>query len=647
MAAGLFWQLQRFSVAYTSLDGIESQARSAVDRLLAGQAALAEGSFEDSNQAFRDAGQLIGLAKQDLHSALASSQKIAEWVDVTGTVKTGTHLLEGVEELARAGQRVSQGLEALSSDASLTESIEKAASQFGMAASHLEQVENNLDDVRVNAVPEELRGELALLQEAVPRARTLLQQFNDQADALLYILGVNRDRQYLVLLANNHELRPVGGFIGTVALVDIDRGNVETVDVSSVYDGDGQLRDFIAPPEQLRPITDRWYLRDSNWFVDYEVSAKKAAEFFEKEGGPTVDGVILMTPDVIQRLLEVTGPIAVPGYDEVVTPDNFITTTQEQVTYSYDRELNRPKQFLSDLTPLLLDKLFTEQGSKLATVSALTQSLARKEMLLYVRSDEVQENLRAVGWAGTIPKDVPGFLYVNNANIGGHKTDQFVEQEIDYRLQLLEDGDAEAIVTIRRTHTGPFTDSHFEYPVGEDPTKKDNIVYQRVLVPRGSELIEAKGFTPTPGDSAWGFAPPEPPEGAVLEADPDTAAWQSTQQVAADGTTIGLEANYTFFGNWLITEPGQTTVALYRYKIPQVAVMPSFFHRAQSFSATVMKQPGAGHTTIRTELVLPSGFQNVYTVPKDGITQENAQTTVYRGNLAMDKVIGSVFERMK
>lgn len=620
---------------------VKGQVLGAVTRLGQGQQALAEGDFGTSAEAFSDAEQSIRDARTQLDDALAASKHIVSVFDITGTVRAGTNLLEAADAISKAGTLLATVFEDMAKYDTLPDAIDASRGNLAGAAEELSRAQENLGNVNDDAVPADVRENFTQLKAAIPTIHNLVAAASGQADVFLSLLGTDHDRKYLVLLANNHELRPVGGFIGTVALLNVDRGEVESIDVSSVYDGDGQLKQFIAPPDPLLPVASRWYLRDTNWFVDFPVSARKAAEFFEKEGGPTVDGVILLTPDVIQRMLSLTGPVTVPGYSQIVTAENFVEITQQEVTYEYDKELNRPKQFLADLTPLILDRMFGESENKLQTFQAFTQALAKKEMLLYFRNNQIQGQIEKFNWGGAVPKDAAGIIHVNNANIGGHKSDQFIEQEIDQRLQVLADGSAEVTLTVRRTHRGPFEASSYNYPEAENPAQKDNVVFQRVLVPQGAQLLEAKGFTPASRVPHYATPDPDIP----LTADPEVAAWQSGQKIDGTGTTVGQEAGYTFFGNWMITEPGQTSVGLYRYRVPDFTDIPGFFDKSARVATTFVKQAGAARTNLRVEITLPAGYRMVYTAPESGITREAENILVYRGSADSDKVIGAVFEK--
>ncbi|MBI3255775.1 MAG: DUF4012 domain-containing protein [Candidatus Andersenbacteria bacterium] len=649
---GLVWNLQGLGRGAAVLGSVEGQAKQAYEKLLLAQAAFAATDFAGGEAQLKDAGDLLSAARSDLTAALSSTQVVLKTLDLTGTVKSGDELLAAGELLTDAGQAISRGASAFfdvsfladgTEDAArphtLIDALEYAQEEFAPAVVSLKEAEKSLDNIGSVLLPKNVQEQVAVLQKTVPKVRAFLEGWQEHSAMMLDLLGKDRQRQYLLLFANNDELRPVGGFIGTVGLVNVDKGRVENIDITSVYDGDGQLKEFIAPPDPLLPIVDRWYLRDANWFVDYPTSARKIAGFFEKEGGSTVDGVILMTPEVIKRLIEITGPIEVPAYNLTLTSENFEELTQDQVTYSYNKELNKPKQFLADATPILLNRLFGQSQAYGSVLQALAVSLQQKDLLLYFRDAQAQARLVEAGWAGAVPKEQPGYLMVNNANIGGHKSDQFIEQEIDYRVEVGSTGQAEAVVTIRRTHLGPEEGGKLAYLKTENPATKDNIVYQRVLVPYGARLLETKGYTPADSIRKQLLQGSE----ARVTADPDLASWQTSQARDESGTIIGQEAGYTFFSNWIVTKPGQTTVTLYRYTLPQPFTLPHVLASAQRGALLIGKQPGGQRTTVRASLKFPESTRIVHTVPQSGVTQETDHEIVYRGSLSTDVVVGAVF----
>jgi hypothetical protein len=655
LVAAAIWNLQSLGRGVGVLGSVQSQAQQAYAKILTAQSAFAATDFTSGEQDLAQAQDLLTGARTQLTDSLSAAQVVLQTLDVTNTLHSGDRLLQAGEELTAAGQDIARGASGFfhvnvlpgkeAADTvqqqTLVDALSFAHDQFVSATGHLDIVQKDLDGIGSPLLPANLQQQVATLQTAVPKLNTFLKQFDAQSNTLLDLLGANRQRQYLLVFANNDELRPVGGFIGSVGLINVDKGQVENINVDSVYDPDGQLKQYIAPPQPLLSIVDRWYMRDANWWADYPTSAKKISEFFEKEGGPTVDGVIMMTPDVIKRLLTVTGPIEMPAYNVTVSADNFSVVTQGEVTYDYDKTTNKPKQFLADLTPVLLNKLMGSSNGKVAVLSALAQSVQQKELLLYFKDQDVEQELKDAGWAGALPdpKAASGYLLVDNANIGGHKSDQFISQDINYQVAVNKAGQAQVTLTIQRTHHGPDEAINYPYPPNEDPSKKDNVVYQRVLVPLGSKLISGQGYTPASDVPKLVV----PDNGLPVQPDADVTNLENGQTRDASGTVIGQESGYTSFANWIITKPGQTTVTVYQYTLPGTTALPNILATAQKYSLYVGKQAGAKRTTLRVSLDLPDDTKIVHYVPSTGITQESDHTIVYRGDLSTDAVVGAVF----
>ncbi len=646
--------MQALGRGYVAIGPIIRRTKEALNEVAAAQAAVSQSDFETGSENFANAKEQLMEAREQLRDALSASRLVLETLDVTGTVRSGDNMLAAAESVTEAGQRVTEALSVLmassgsvigsnqKSERTLVGALEITQENMGVAQAALEDAVENLNGVNTLLLPASVKEPAQMLKEVVPELLASIQSFNEQSDLLLSVLGAQEDRRYLLVFQNNHELRPTGGFIGSLGVVNVSRGQVEEVDVQTVYDPDGQLKEYIAPPDPMRGITDRWYLRDANWFVDFDLSAEKIQSFWEKEGGSKVDGVIAITPEIIQDLLAITGPIEMPTYNVTVDEDNFIALTQDEVTYDYDKEVNRPKQFLADLTPVLLNRVFAQDSKAVLDVlNVMNNAIQKKSLLVNLTRTEEQARVHELNWSGELPEEQLGLLYVNNTNIGGHKSDQFMDQEIDYRSDVQSNGDVEVTVTIRRTHRGPEEILDREYPDGENPAYKDNVVWQRVLVPDEAELIEARGFTEAADVPRYDF--PELPE--ELTADPDLAEWQRAQVADVSGTVIGQESGYKFFANWMITKPGATTVGIYRYRLPGAADLPDLLDPAERYETYVVKQPGDNRTEVRVEIRLPENIGIVHTIPHDGITTTSSQELVYRGELNQDVLVGAVLER--
>ena len=153
-------------------------------------------------------------------------------------------------------------------------------------------------------------------------------------------LALFRDGKYLVLFQNNAELRSSGGFIGSYAVVDVSNLAIKNISFNTnILALDRQFTDknFVQAPAPLAKFlkNQSWQLRDSNYDASFPEASQDILNFYSRETGDSVDGVIALNAQVIVDLLKLTGPIKLDQYNLTVTADNFYDVTQFQVEKAY------------------------------------------------------------------------------------------------------------------------------------------------------------------------------------------------------------------------------------------------------------------------------------------------------------------------
>src|SRR5205807_5289206 len=78
-----------------------------------------------------------------------------------------------------------------------------------------------------------------------------------------------------------------------------------------------------TPYREVVPDTS-WSFVDSNIYPDFASNAKAAESFVQPRVPISVDGVIAVDYYVVARMLELTGPMKVPGYGSPIDSSNFI-----------------------------------------------------------------------------------------------------------------------------------------------------------------------------------------------------------------------------------------------------------------------------------------------------------------------------------
>lgn len=439
------------------------------------------------------------------------------------------------------------------------------------------------------------------LKNALHLASNFLRAYGVREPLLVELLGGNGPRTYLFLFQNNHELRPTGGFIGSYAHLDIRDGRVRNFFVDGIFNPDGQLKENIVPPEPIQKISAAWSLHDSNWFPHFPTSAEKAIFFYEKTGGPTVDGVITFTPTILRHLLEVTGPITLEPYGITIDASNFMPLLQTEVEENYNREENNPKAVLSDLMNELLRRLMLVSNfDQMKQVGeALVTGLNERHILLYVRHAITQSLIEGAGWAGSILDTPYDYLSVVHTNVNGYKTDGVIDETLSHEVEIQPNGELIDTVSITRKHRGGKTPYEWWNKVNAD--------YMRVYVPFGSILLSAEGMTREVVEAPLDY------DALGFRRDADIVREEQAIRIDSDsGTRIGEDAGKTVFGNWVYVSPGESVSVVYRYRLPFRLDLGHLNEYPQSFSVLYQKQSGTERVTLKSTLRWSEGMAPVW-----------------------------------
>lgn len=567
--------------------------------------------YEGASVSFGKAAQSFTAASKETVFLSGVLAKGVSFVPGLSRAASGKHVIEAGKYFSLAGQPLALLAEniALSKEAytqgekiSLLYLLEQSKDPLREASLLLGRANQELQAVAIDDLPEEKREKFLLVRTNLPLVLSVLDGLEKNEVLLKELLGGNGPRTYLFLLQNNHELRATGGFIGSYALVDVNDGIIRRFFVDGIFNPDGQLKENIIPPKPIQKISAGWSLHDSNWFPDFPTSAEKAIFFYEKTGGPTVDGVVTLTPTVMQKLLRVIGPIALPQYGLIVDAENFIPVIQEQVEVKYDKELNEPKKVLHDMTQVLFERVFSlqERATSHRIAEALIDGLNEKHMLMYMRHPETQKLIDEVGWSGRVLETGKDYLSVIHSNINGYKTDGVIDESIRHQAKIEDDGSIVNTVTITRTHKGG--DTPYEW------WNKVNADYLRVYVPKGSELISSQGTT-------WEF--PEAPldyERLGFKRDMDVVREETMMTVdKKSGVRISEDAGKTVFGAWVYVSPKESVTVEYRYRLPfRIDTEALKNDEGASYSILYQKQSGSAGSALVSSVLPPEGARIIW-----------------------------------
>lgn len=601
-------------------------------------------NFNSSSLEFEKALKNFSQAVEDFNEMGEVFIEISHFVPYFSQISSGKNIVEIGKHISSVGKKLNLIIQEVyflknpfdfknESKVSLLKIFQMMENNLSEINSELYLIEQNIKKINIDDLPENKRNQFLSFKNELPNIILRIESFLENSHIFVDLLGGNGPRKYLFLFQNNQEMRATGGFIGSYGLLDVSNGRINNFFVDGIFNPDGQLKEKIVPPLPIQKISAAWSLHDSNWFPDFPTSAQKAIRFYEKTGGPTADGVIALTPTIIQKLLEITGPIEMKEYGVTLSSHNFIEAIQYEVEVDYDKRENNPKKILSDLTPIILDKIFNVNDFETIAkvLKVFFNGLNEKQILFYSQNKELQKIISEQGWSGEILKSSKDYLSVVNTNINGYKTDGVINERIEHQAEIKEDGSVVNTVIISRQHTGGNTP--YEW------WNKVNANYLRVYVPEGSILLSAEGQTKEFNN------PPLDYDALGFKRDPLVLEEEEKMQIDSSGTRIYTEAGKTVFANWTYVSPQETVVLKYKYLLP-FKIIPQNIKKEKfvdSYSLLIQKQSGSTGSEFLSKIYYPSSWKTIWHYPN--LIEKMDSQYHFTEKLNTDKFIGIVFTK--
>lgn len=299
----------------------------------------------------------------------------------------------------------------------------------------------------------------------------------------------DKEKTFLIMLQNEAELRPGGGFLGQYAIVKIKNGEVVSTFVEDANLLDQRINAKISAPFPFYRMMQikKWKFRDSNFSPDFPTNVEKAKYFMRLAGKSTTgfDGVIAVNSQVFNDVLKITGPITVPGYNGEYNSENASRKLEEQVEKAYimnpEIDTQNRKAILKTMAPIIMEKLFTV-GNVTDLAKLMHDELKNRNVMLNFSDQNLQELAKSVHWDGSVPAEWTGdYLMAVDANMGALKSDFYIKRQMSYDIDLTQPKPT-VTLTIKYEHTAS----------NGDWRTSDYHSYLRVYAPKGSTFLESK-----------------------------------------------------------------------------------------------------------------------------------------------------------
>src|SRR4030043_1383991 len=223
-------------------------------------------------------------------------------------------------------------------------------------------------------------------------------------------------------------------------------------------------------------------------------------------GVKDIDGIIAVDTQLLVYLLDAIGPIGVPGFGNFSTKqipecncpqviyelESFADVegpivwdpVSGKIIYKPPNSDNR-KKIIGPLMNSIMSNALGQPKEKIpALFEAGFKSMMEKHVFFFFFDQDTQQGVESFGIGGNITQTNNDYLYINDANLGGRKSNLYVTQEVSEEIKIAKDGSVEKTITIS----------------SKNPQKQDGWLnsvlpdWVRIYGPKGSELISADGF---------------------------------------------------------------------------------------------------------------------------------------------------------
>lgn len=331
------------------------------------------------------------------------------------------------------------------------------------------------------------------------------------------LLGMNGRRTYLVLLQNNQELRPTGGFISAVGQITLENGELRELTFVDSYDFfQGNLAYGPAPkPMQRYMNVQLFLLRDANWSPDLPTTAKLVQGLYTQQTGIPVAGVIAVDLHAAELMVDAIGPLQLPGVAEPVTGRNLLpqivqlwerpagTELQIDQGASVEWWLQR-KSFVTALAQAAQQRLQEDDVSYLRILASLHQGLRERSIQVWLAEPLLAAHLRLLGWDGGLyPAPDADLVALVDTNMGFNKVDAVLQRNLRYTVTWPDGPEQPALATATITYTHPITIPNYTCTNQPEYGESYNFLiercyydYVRLYTPMGSQLESIEGVEP-------------------------------------------------------------------------------------------------------------------------------------------------------
>ncbi|MFA6080988.1 MAG: DUF4012 domain-containing protein [Patescibacteria group bacterium] len=369
---------------------------------------------------------------------------------------------------------------------------QKSVEQKNILTLRIEKIKANLSNIQ---------DELNIVAQKIPIKNNFFDQIKkqliEQADNIQKaqkvinyfqkIISQEKISKYVVFFANNMELRPGGGFLGSFGVFEMGNYTIGDIKIYDIYDADGQLTVHLDPPKPIAEYLNvpHWFFRDSNFSPDFFTNYQKALFFLEKEMKMTdFSGGILLTTTAVENILYAFNDLYLPDFKEYINAKNFYLKTQFYAEKNFFPGSIQKKTFLSSIVRQIKNNADTVDIKDL--LFQIKKSFDEKQIVVFFEDQNFQSLFDSNFWSGRVinPKCtisdecITDYVFPYDANLGANKANFFINRFVNLKVKIDSLGQISHLLSLQYKNDSPAE----IFPTGYYRN------YFQILLPKNSTL---------------------------------------------------------------------------------------------------------------------------------------------------------------
>lgn len=319
--------------------------------------------------------------------------------------------------------------------------VSSAAHAVRVSAERLEAVEDK-------SLWPQVADPLIRAREQLRSMTLALEAASDATKVAPSMLGADSERNYLLMIQNNAEVRATGGMPGALTVLSFNRGKL-ALGVQGSASGLGALSPAIPVDFEQQQIYSKrlgQYMQDVNLTPDFPTAASTAQAIWERKSGQRVDGVISVDPIALGYILEATGPVKLTTSEVIglakgklpteLNARNVVPTLLSEVYAKISAPLDQDAYF-AGVAKEIFGVLSSGQAEAKSLIEAITRGAEEGRVLLWSGNPQEQAVIAKYILSGSVsgPTVSPAQFGVYFNDGTGAKMDFYVKRSV----QLVEE----------------------------------------------------------------------------------------------------------------------------------------------------------------------------------------------------------------